>query len=137
MRRLADMASSTVFAPILPASNWMPIWAPTRVPTPSARRHPLRARGVTRPARFHDRVARQVARMGGATVTTLEEPDGLVGVAEVEDNDLHHRLTLGISCVSNDSAHANEIISKVVSFVQESRRDVELLDYEIEIISGV
>ena len=60
-----------------------------------------------------------------------------VGVAEVEDNDFHQRLTLGISCVSNDSAHANEIISKVVSFVEESRRDVELLDYEIEIISGV
>ena len=60
-----------------------------------------------------------------------------VGVAEVEDNDLHQRLTLGISCVSNDSAHANEIISKVVLFVEESRRDVELLDYEIEIISGV
>lgn len=60
-----------------------------------------------------------------------------VGVAEVEDNDLHQRLTLGISCVSNDSTHANEIISKVVSFVEESRRDVELLDYEIEIISGV
>ena len=60
-----------------------------------------------------------------------------VGVAEVEDSDLHQRLILGISCVSNDSAHANEIISKVVSFVEESRRDVELLDYEIEIISGV
>ena len=60
-----------------------------------------------------------------------------VAVAEVEDNNLHQRLTLGISCVSNDSAHANEIISKVVSFVEESRRDVELLDYEIEIISGV
>ena len=60
-----------------------------------------------------------------------------VAVAEVEDNDLHQRLTLGISCVSNDSAHANEIISKVVSFVEESRRDVELLDYEIEIISDV
>ena len=60
-----------------------------------------------------------------------------VAVAEVDDNELRQRLTLGISCVSNDSAHANEIISKVVSFVEESRRDVELLDYEIEIISGV
>ncbi len=60
-----------------------------------------------------------------------------VSVAEVEDNELRQRLTLGISCVSNDSAHANEIISKVVSFVESSRRDVELLDYEIEIISGV
>ena len=60
-----------------------------------------------------------------------------VAVAEVDDNELRQRLTLGISCISNDSAHANEIISKVVSFVEESRRDVELLDYEIEIISGV
>ena len=60
-----------------------------------------------------------------------------VAVAEVDDNDLRQRLTLGISCVSNDSAHANEIISKVVSFIESYRRDVELLDYEIEIISGV
>ena len=60
-----------------------------------------------------------------------------VAVAEVEDNDLHRRLTLGIACVSNDSAHANEIISKVVAFVESSRRDIELLDYELEIISGV
>lgn len=60
-----------------------------------------------------------------------------VAVAEVEDNDLRQRLTLGVSCVSNDSAHANEIISKVVAFVESSRRDVELIDYEIEIISGV
>ena len=60
-----------------------------------------------------------------------------VSVAEVEDNDLHQRLTLGISCVSNGSAHANEIISKVVSFVENSQRDIELLDYEIEIIPGI
>ena len=60
-----------------------------------------------------------------------------VSVAEVEDNDFRQRLTLGVSCVSNDSAHANQVLSKVVSFVEDSRRDVELLDYELEIISGV
>ena len=60
-----------------------------------------------------------------------------VSVAEVEDADLWQRLTLGVCCVSNDSGHANAMLSRVVSFVEESRRDLELLDYETEIISGV
>ena len=60
-----------------------------------------------------------------------------MAVAEVEDNDLWQRLTLGISCVSNDGRHANEIISKVVQFVEETREDIELLDYEVEIVSGI
>ena len=47
------------------------------------------------------------------------------------------RLTLGICCVSNNSAHANEMLSRVVSFVEDSREDLVLLDYETEIISGV
>ena len=60
-----------------------------------------------------------------------------VAVAEVEDQDLWQRLTLAVCCVSTDSAHANEMVSYVVQFVQESNRDLELLDYETEIISGV
>ncbi len=60
-----------------------------------------------------------------------------VAVAEVEDNDLWQRLTLGISCVSNDGRHANEILSKVVRHIEETREDVELLDYEVELVSGV
>lgn len=60
-----------------------------------------------------------------------------VAVAEVEDQELWQRLTLAICCISADPAHANEMISKVVEFVEDSRRDLELLDYETEIISGV
>ena len=60
-----------------------------------------------------------------------------VAVAEVEDQDLWQRLTLAVCCVSTDSSHANEMVSNVVQFVQESDRDIELLDYETEIISGV
>ena len=59
-----------------------------------------------------------------------------VAVAEVDDNDLWQALTLGISCVSNDKAHANEVLSRVVAFIEDSRRDLELLDYELEIVSG-
>lgn len=60
-----------------------------------------------------------------------------VAVAEVEDHDLWQRLTLAVCCVSTDAAHANEMVSKVVAFVEESRRDLELLDFQTEIISGV
>ena len=43
----------------------------------------------------------------------------------------------GISCVSNDSRHANQVLSNVVEYVQDIHGDAELLDYEVDIISGV
>ena len=59
-----------------------------------------------------------------------------VAIAEVDDNELWQRLTLGISCVSNDGRHANEVLSKVVQHIEAAREDVEFLDYEIEMVSG-
>ena len=76
---------------------------------------------------------RQVAR----SLTAKIRNQFNVAVAEVDDNDLWQRLTLGICCVSNDSAHANEMLSRVVSFVEELRSDLVLLDYETEVISGL
>ena len=60
-----------------------------------------------------------------------------VAIAEVEDQELWKRLTFAVCCVSTDASHANEMVSKVVNFVQNADRDFELLDYETEIISGV
>lgn len=57
-----------------------------------------------------------------------------VSIAEVDDNDQWQLATLGISCVSNDKRHANEILSKVVDFIVGGRFEVEILDYEIEIL---
>ena len=59
-----------------------------------------------------------------------------VAVAEVEDHELWQRLTLAVCYVSTDSAHANEMVSKVVEFIEETRRDLELLDYETEIMES-
>jgi len=42
-----------------------------------------------------------------------------VAVAEVEDNDKWQLGVLGIVTVSNDKAHANEVLSRVVNFVEE------------------
>ena len=57
-----------------------------------------------------------------------------VSVAEVDDQDLWQLATLGVCCVSNNGRYTNEVLSKVVSFIANSRFDVEMLDYEIEIL---
>ena len=59
-----------------------------------------------------------------------------VAIAEVEDMDSWQRLTLGITCVSNSTPHANEMLSKVVDFIESGGFDAEMLDYEIEIIDA-
>ena len=58
-----------------------------------------------------------------------------VAVAEVGDNELWQLATLGICCISNDRRHANQVLSKVVDFVESSRFEVEILDYEIEFLT--
>ncbi len=57
-----------------------------------------------------------------------------ISVAEIDDQDTWQLATLGISCVSNDKRHANEVLSKVVDYIIDSRFDVEILDYKIEIL---
>jgi uncharacterized protein YlxP (DUF503 family) len=60
-----------------------------------------------------------------------------VSVAEIDDQDLWQVATLGVSCVSNDGRHANEILSHVMDFIQAHRGDAEILDYEIEILHAL
>jgi uncharacterized protein YlxP (DUF503 family) len=57
-----------------------------------------------------------------------------VSVAEVDNHDCWQLATIGICCVSNDNRFTNEVLSKVVDFVIGCRFEVEILDYEIEIL---
>jgi uncharacterized protein YlxP (DUF503 family) len=57
-----------------------------------------------------------------------------VSVAEVDDQDVWQLATLGICCVSNDKRFTNEVLSKIVDFIGNGRFDIEMLDYEIEIL---
>ena len=57
-----------------------------------------------------------------------------VSVAEVDDQDLWQLAAVGICCVSNNGRYTNEVLSKVVDFIMKSRFDVEVLDYNIEIL---
>ena len=60
-----------------------------------------------------------------------------VAIAEVDDHEAWQRITLGLACVSTDKRHANSMLSNVVQYITRVRGEIELLDYEIEIIEGV
>lgn len=60
-----------------------------------------------------------------------------VAVAEEADNDLWQRLTLLICSASSDASHAHEMLSQVVAFVEETRPDLDVLELQVEIISGI
>ena len=57
-----------------------------------------------------------------------------ISIAEIEHQDNWQIASLGIAYVSNDARHANEVLSRVVGYLQESRIEAEMLDYSIEII---
>lgn len=69
------------------------------------------------------------------SITTRLKNKFNVSVAEVDDQNLWQLATLGICCASNDKRYTNEVLSKVVGFIVNGRFDVEILDYEIEILS--
>jgi uncharacterized protein YlxP (DUF503 family) len=58
-----------------------------------------------------------------------------VAIAEVDTQDDWHVATLGIVCVSDDRRHANEMLSKVVAFVESARLDADVADVELEFVA--
>ena len=60
-----------------------------------------------------------------------------VAVAEVEDNDAWQIATLGVSCVSNNVRHADEVLDRVLGYVESSREGVEVVESVREILSGL
>jgi uncharacterized protein YlxP (DUF503 family) len=57
-----------------------------------------------------------------------------VAVAEVDDNDAWQLATIGICAISNNKRHSNQVLSKVVNYIENGHFDAEILDYNIEII---
>jgi uncharacterized protein YlxP (DUF503 family) len=57
-----------------------------------------------------------------------------VAVAEVDENDAWQLAIIGLCCISNDRRHSNQVISRAVDFIVNGHFDIEVLDYETEII---
>jgi uncharacterized protein YlxP (DUF503 family) len=56
-----------------------------------------------------------------------------ISVAEVDHQDIWQRATLALACVSGDSRHANEVISKAMDFIEDSV-DGYVTDIHVEIL---
>lgn len=59
-----------------------------------------------------------------------------VSIAEVDNNQRWQLATLGITCISNDARHADEMLSTVVDYIRGLRLDLELVDYNMETVTG-
>jgi uncharacterized protein YlxP (DUF503 family) len=56
-----------------------------------------------------------------------------VSVAEVDHHDLWQRATLALACVSHDSRHAGEVITKAMDFIEE-HVEGQVIDTSMEIL---
>ena len=59
-----------------------------------------------------------------------------VTIAEVDNNDKWQVATLGIACVSNSNRQVEQALDQVISYIEVSRVDVEMVECEVEAISG-
>ena len=57
-----------------------------------------------------------------------------VSGAEVSDLDHWQTLAVGVTCATNDSRHANEVLSKVVDFAEDHSSGAVLHQHHIEIL---
>src|SRR5438132_220284 len=57
-----------------------------------------------------------------------------VSVAEVADLDRWQTLAIGVTCATNDSRHANEVMSKIVDFAADHNGGGVLYQHRIEIL---
>lgn len=56
-----------------------------------------------------------------------------ISIAEVDLNDKWQSSVIGFACVTNDTSYANEVISKVIKFIDNDSR-VEIIESTIEIL---
>jgi uncharacterized protein len=56
-----------------------------------------------------------------------------ISIAEIDLNDTWQSAIIGFACVTNNTSHANQIISKVIDFIDMDNR-VEISGYNIEIL---
>ena len=56
-----------------------------------------------------------------------------VSVAEIDHQDIWQRATLAVACVSGDSRHANEVVSKAMDFIEDNV-DGYVTDISVEIL---
>jgi len=57
-----------------------------------------------------------------------------VSIAEVENQDVWQSAVIGVATVSNDAGHAHARLTQVVNWIERTRLDVDLVDFQIEMV---
>lgn len=58
-----------------------------------------------------------------------------VAVAEVEEQDSWQTAVLGLTVVSNEAGHAARQLERIVTSIEETRLDAEVVDRQVEVLS--
>lgn len=57
-----------------------------------------------------------------------------VAIAEVDEQDRWQIAVLGVSCISNNSQHADDVLGHVRRYIEETRPDILVSNVESEIM---
>ncbi len=57
-----------------------------------------------------------------------------ISIAEVDRHDSHQTAVLGVACVSSDEKYAHGLLMRVVEWVEKTRLDCTLADFQIEMV---
>lgn len=57
-----------------------------------------------------------------------------VSIAEVDDQDMWRSAVLSAVTVSTDAAYAHGLLTQVVNWIERARLDVDLVNYQIEML---
>lgn len=56
-----------------------------------------------------------------------------ISIAEVDKQDMHQAIVIGISCVTDETAHANSILDNVLNFIEDNT-EAEVVSVNREIL---
>ncbi len=57
-----------------------------------------------------------------------------IAVAEVDCQDVWQSATLGVAIVSNSAPHAEQVLERMLGWVERNRPDVEIVGHTLEIL---
>ena len=57
-----------------------------------------------------------------------------ISIAEVDRHDNHRQAVMAVVCVSTDAKYAHGLLMRVVNWLDETRLDCVLADYQIEMM---
>ena len=55
-----------------------------------------------------------------------------ISIAEVDENDIHQTIVLGLACVSGTVSHVDSMVESILTFIEDNT-DVEIIEVQREV----